>query len=117
MPRRLDPELREKARYLRSNMTNAEWKLWNRLKNRQLGVKFRRQHPIGPYIVDFAAPSIRLVIEVDGPTHHHVVPERLREEELAQRGWHLVRFRNEDIYSDLEGVVAALRRSVAQRAG
>ncbi len=60
----------ERARLLRSNMTDAERRLWSVLRLRQLaGLRFRRQMPLGPYIVDFCCPSLRLVVEVDGGQH------------------------------------------------
>ncbi|MGC9237589.1 MAG: endonuclease domain-containing protein, partial [Thiomonas sp.] len=60
----------QRARELRRNLTEAERLLWNRLRNQQLGVKFRRQAPIGPYIVDFLCPQARLIIELDGGQHN-----------------------------------------------
>ncbi len=62
------------ARALRTNMTPAERILWQALRRRQVsGLRFRRQYPIGPFILDFACPSIRLVVEVDGPVHDETV--------------------------------------------
>lgn len=64
------PDLKQKARSLRSNLTDAEQKLWAHLRRKQLdGVQFYRQRPIGSYIVDFYAPSVDLVVELDGSQH------------------------------------------------
>ena len=78
MTRRIPPAQREQARYLRRNMTDAERLLWEHLRDRQLGVRFRRQHPIGPHIVDFATFSGRVVIEIDSPTHRDFDKEAIR---------------------------------------
>src|SRR5207248_9924710 len=59
----------QRAQHLRANMTGVETRMWWRLRARRLGVKFRRQHPIGPYIVDFACCRAKLVVEIDGETH------------------------------------------------
>ena len=115
MTRRIPPAQREQARYLRRNMTDAEQELWERLRDRQLGVKFRRQHPIGPYIVDFAAPTGRVVIEVDGPTHRDYDADALRDADLVSRGWKVLRFRNHDVYGELNRVVSLIRRVVEKR--
>src|SRR5437763_3095996 len=59
----------ERARGLRSNSTNVEMRLWQKLRNRQLGVDFRRQHPAGNFFLDFYAPALRLAVELDGGQH------------------------------------------------
>ena len=67
---RVPQELKNRARELRSNQTDVEAKLWRHLRDRQVfGAKFRRQHPIGPYIVDFCCPTVRLIVELDGGQH------------------------------------------------
>ena len=113
--KRIPPAQREQARYLRRNMTDAERLLWERLRDRQLGVRFRRQHPVGPYIVDFATFSGRIAIEVDGPTHRDWEKEAIRDAELVKRGWRVLRFRNADVYSDTNQVVSLIRRVVEKR--
>jgi very-short-patch-repair endonuclease len=107
--RRIHPEQREQLRYLRANMTRAEKDLWYRLNRNQLSVHFRRQHPIGPYIVDFAAVRPRLVVEIDGPTHIYPTREVLREKEIIDRGWRIVRFWNEEVFSDLDAMVEEIK--------
>ena len=81
----------ERARELRNNMTNAEWYMWSRLRNRQLaGYKFRRQFPIGPYFADFACLSARLVVEVDGEGHNEESDNR-KTAFLEARGYQVLR--------------------------
>lgn len=97
-----------KARALRVRQTGAEALLWAALRNRQLARwKFRRQHPIDRYVVDFVTIAGRLIVEVDGATHfrrreHEHDAERTRI--LTSLGFHVVRVTNEDIYKNLEGV-------------
>src|SRR5690349_7293661 len=80
-----------RARSLRRSMTNAEVILWSRLRRNQMhGLRFRRQHPIGPYVADFACTTKMLVVEVDSETHH--TPEQMQHDErrrayLFNRGW------------------------------
>ncbi len=115
--RRLDPIQKEKARNMRRTMTEHELELWHRLRRNQLGVHFRRQHPIGPYIVDFAAVGARLVVEVDGATHQDLRRESLRDAELRERGWHVLHFTNLEIEEALESVLTRIRRAVEVPAG
>jgi very-short-patch-repair endonuclease len=96
-------------------MTDAERLLWEHLRDRQLGVRFRRQHPIGPHIVDFATFSGRVVVEIDGPTHRDFDKDAIRDAELVARGWKVLRFRNADVYGDTRAVVALIRRVVEKR--
>ena len=101
----------KKARELRSNMPPAELKLWAELRGKQLdGLRFRRQHPIPPYIVDFYLPSHRLVIEVDGDSHDDNTAYEIRRTfYLEQREYKILRFRNEEVYEDLAGVIERIR--------
>ena len=110
--KRLDPIQREKARNMRRTMTNHELALWRRLNRNQLGVHFRRQHPIGTFIVDFAAHQARLVVEVDGATHEDLDREALRDQELIDRGWRVIHFTNQEVEEHLEEVVARIKRAV-----
>ena len=87
------------------NMTGFELDLWRCLNRNQLGVHFRRQHPIGIYIVDFAAVSVRLVVEIDGGTHADLDREAMRDRELRERGWRVEHFTNSQVGHDLDGVV------------
>jgi very-short-patch-repair endonuclease len=99
------------ARRLRRAMTDAEKKLWWRLRNDQLGLSFRRQHPIGVYVVDFFAPAIGLVIELDGSQHGmepHLAFDARRTEFLEARGLRVMRFWNNEVMSNLEGVLETI---------
>tara|TARA_R100000365_G_C2743910_1_gene72663 strand:- start:2474 stop:2785 length:312 start_codon:yes stop_codon:yes gene_type:complete len=93
-------------------MTRAEVILWQSLRKRQLaGYRFRRQVPIGPYVTDFACLDPRLVIEVDGATHSEedeVAYDERRTRFLQQKGWHVYRVWNTDIYENLGGVLDAI---------
>jgi BirA family biotin operon repressor/biotin-[acetyl-CoA-carboxylase] ligase len=82
------------AREMRTDMTISERRAWNALKGRRLGVRFRRQVPIGPYIVDFACLEKRLVIEIDDPSHQFR-DESERNAYLEARGFEIIRFTNE----------------------
>jgi very-short-patch-repair endonuclease len=109
MPTDRDPWLIVRARQLRHNQTNAEELLWHRLRARRLaGFKFRRQHPIGPYVVDFVCLEARLVIEVDGPTHNKPARDQRRDRDLARRGFETLRFWNSDVYENVEGVIETI---------
>ena len=104
-------------------MTVAERALWSVLSNRQLdGYRFRRQHPMGDFILDFFCPAARLIVEVDGESHaQRSEYDRLRTQWLsAQNDCHVLRFSNEAVLSDLEGVcevVKAWLRGQMQRTG
>jgi very-short-patch-repair endonuclease len=99
-----------KPRALRVRSTDAERTLWTLLRNRQLGGhKFRRQHPIGPYVVDFAGLARRLVVELDGGQHAMAKDkddERTRW--LESQGYRIVRFWNHDVLENTDGVLQAL---------
>ncbi|MEP4766769.1 MAG: DUF559 domain-containing protein [Roseibium sp.] len=100
--------LRSNAKKLRSGMTDAEKKLWQVIRAHRLdGIAFRRQMPISGYIVDFAAPEHRLIVELDGSQHGELqglLSDKKREERLASLGWKIVRFWNADVNDDLDGV-------------
>ena len=97
------------GRRLRSEMTECERLLWPRLRRKQLnGVQFYRQKPIGSYIVDFYAPTARLVVEVDGPQHQgqiHAQNDAQRDESLKSQGLRVLRFTNLQVLQDLDSVV------------
>lgn len=102
-----------RARNLRSNMTDAEARMWRALRRDQLnGLHFRRQHPIGPFTVDFYCPSLRLAVEVDGGQHAELVKQAddSRTHWLADKGIVVVRYWNNDVLSNLEGVLSDLLR-------
>jgi len=95
---------------LRSTPTDAESRLWSRLRRKQLdGFRFRRQQPIGPYIVDFFCPSAKLVIEVDGGQHAVLENDDARRTRwLEARGCRVVRFWNNDVLANTDGVILAI---------
>ena len=97
---------REKARSMRKNPTNAEKKLWFLLSGKKLaGFKYRRQHPVGPYIVDFCCPKKKLVIEVDGG--HHLDQQDADDQRtlfLKSRGFYVLRFWNNEVLNRTDDV-------------
>jgi very-short-patch-repair endonuclease len=108
-------DLKEKARSLRKNMTDAENLLWLRLKGKQIkGHQFYRQKPIGEYIADFYSASARLVIEVDGGQHFDaegVERDLKRDTFLVRRGLRILRYSNHDVLTNIEGVVEDVWRN------
>jgi len=102
-----------RARALRGRMTDAEKTLWWRLRHDQLGVRFRRQHPIGPYVVDFACLPSKLIVEVDGGQHADpATGDRQRDAWLRARGYTVLRFWNHDVLGEIDAVVAQIWREV-----
>ncbi len=108
--------LKTKARSLRKSLTDAEQRLWSRLRRKQIeGVQFYRQKPVGNYIVDFFAPAVRLVVEVDGA--HHFTPteaenDRRRSEFLGQQGLRVLRFNDRQVLLELDSVVEKIFRAM-----
>ena len=104
-----NPKLKERARELRGHMTEAEVRLWQRLRMRQvLGIRFLRQRPIGNYIVDFYAPEAKLVIEVDGGQHYNeegLEYDEKRDTFVEGLGLKVIRFSNLDVLKNIDGVV------------
>ncbi|MDY3561724.1 DUF559 domain-containing protein [Gemmata sp. JC673] len=96
---------RDRARQLRMNMTDAERFVWYRIRYRQLGgFKFRRQHPLGPFIVDFVCLERKLVLELDGGQHAERVAEDARRTQwLNERGYRVFRLWNIDAFREWEG--------------
>ena len=116
---KLPPKLLAYARSLRKNQTDAERLMWRLLRNRQfLGIKFRRQHPIEPYIVDFYAHELGLVIEIDGG--HHVEPKQKAYDEkrtafLEAKGLKVIRYWANDVLKETEAVLKDLYQRVVER--
>lgn len=107
--------LKENARKNRTHMTLAEEVLWQHLRGNALGVKFLRQHAIGNYIVDFVCKQTGLIVEVDG--EYHLTPEQqLLDEErskyLEQEGFQVIRFTNEEVLYDTEGVLEEIEKNI-----
>ncbi|MBE0469707.1 MAG: endonuclease domain-containing protein [Methyloprofundus sp.] len=103
------------ARNLRKNQTDVEQILWLQLRNRRLlNYKFRRQFPIVPYIVDFVCLDLKLIIELDGSQHSEQVDEE-RTLFLGQRGFRVMRFWNNDLLNNLEGVLAQINLIIIEQ--
>ncbi|KFG91330.1 DNA methylase [Sphingobium herbicidovorans NBRC 16415] len=105
---RPDPKTRlNRVRALRRNQTEPEKRLWAKLRNRQLGgIKFRRQVWLDCWIADFAALELGLVIEIDGDTHaHSSIADARRTAYLAVKGYHVIRFANVDVMTNIDGVL------------
>ena len=109
---RLDPETVMRARELRQRMTVYERRLWRSLRKNQLrGLRFRRQHPIPPYIVDFYCHSHRLIVELDGAYHGEpeaVNRDQVRTVALEAQGYRVLRFTNQQVSADIEGVLIGI---------
>ena len=115
MKRDPDPIQLERAKALRRFSTKAEAILWKSLRDRRMnGVKFRRQHRLGPFIADFASLDARLVIEADGPQHDERIAEDLaRTTFLEAEGYRVLRFRNAEILTRLENVLRVISLALA----
>ncbi|PZR68189.1 MAG: hypothetical protein DLM66_09695 [Candidatus Dormiibacter spiritus] len=100
----------QRAQVLRREMSRTEWRLWSRLRSRQLpGRKFRRQVPLGPYFADFVSLDARLVLEVDGDHHgDQLVYDARRDHWLGQMGFRVLRFWVAEIDENLEGVIETI---------
>lgn len=110
MPHRpVPPTNRRFGKAMRRHMTDAEARLWLRLRKPGIdGLRFRRQAPIGPYIVDFFCPQHRLIVEVDGGQHADDARDRERDAWLAAQGYRVVRVWNNEVMENVEGVCAAI---------
>ncbi len=109
-------KFKARARALRASQTSAEAKLWQALRNRRLARwKFRRQHPIDRYVVDFVTLDGKLIVEVDGVTHaepSELAKDAARTEVLEACGFLVVRVSNTDVYDNLEGVLEMIESSL-----
>jgi very-short-patch-repair endonuclease len=102
--RRINPH----AKQLRKEMTDAERAVWNAVRGRRLeGFKFKSQWSLGPFVVDFCCWERRLVVEIDGGQHNEEV-DRRRTEWLEEKGYRVIRFWNNDVLTNLEGVLQAI---------
>lgn len=108
--------LRSNARTIRSSPIDAEKALWWRLRGRRLGgLKFRRQHPVGRYIADFACLEARLIVEADGKQHAGSLGDVARTEDLVGRGLKVIRFDNDRIRADIDRVCEEIRAAAMRR--
>ncbi len=100
---------RGRARAMRRAPTDAELRLWRLLRDRRLsGLKFRRQVPVGPYIVDFLCVASRLIVEADGSQHAENAGDEVRDAYLARQGWKVVRFWNHEVTRNRESVMETI---------
>ena len=110
---------RANARRLRLNMTDAERTIWNELRAHRLhGASFRRQKPVGPYIVDFICEHARLVVEIDGGQHYEpqgIESDRRRDSYLASEGYRVLRFNNHDVLTNKVGVLETILISLKSK--
>jgi very-short-patch-repair endonuclease len=109
----LEGVTRQRAREMRKNLTAAEKLLWARLRRRNIGVRFRRQYPLLGFFPDFCCIERRLVVEIDGDSHaERSQYDTWRSEQLAQRGFRVLRFFNDEVQNNLEGVMEAIWQAV-----
>jgi len=117
--RRCDPEPLAFRRSLRRDSTDAEQRLWRVLRDRRLaGVKFRRQHPVGRYVLDFYCPALRLAIELDGGQHFE--PQEIRRDAartayLEALGIRVLRFTDRELFGEADGVLETIWDAVQCR--
>jgi len=106
------------ARVLRKQVVPAETILWRALRNRALGgFKFRRQHPIGQYVVDFACVTSKVAVELDGETHlRRKISDLKRTTFLEAEGWQVLRFWNTEVYDELDSVKEAIYQTCIEQA-
>ena len=109
------------AKKLRRDLTDAERKLWYVLRAHRFdGVGFRRQMPIGPYIVDFVAHRMRVIVEVDGGQHAAeaiAVHDQRRDDWLASRGYKVLRFPNNEVLTNIDGVAGTIAKALPKLVG
>jgi very-short-patch-repair endonuclease len=120
MPRskRSNPKTKHRAIKLRKEMTPAERKLWSHLRNDQLGVTFRRQHAVGNYIPDFVCIEKKLIIELDGSQHlEQKEYDNERTDYLESLGYKVIRFWNNEVMNDIEGVILAIIQALENEPG
>jgi very-short-patch-repair endonuclease len=118
MEEKSDSSRKSRARALRRSATEGEALLWRRLRANQLGVKFRRQHPIGVYVLDFFCHSASLAIEVDGGQHFSneaAAHDSRRSQFLSEYGIRVLRFTNAEVLSRTDSVLEAILRAVQRR--
>lgn len=106
----VDQKTRKNAQRLRKNLTEAEKKLWFQISKRQIdGLKFRRQYPVPPYIVDFVCLERSLIIEIDGGQHDmNKKKDEKRTQHLKQEGFEVIRFWNNEVMGNIDGVLTVI---------
>ena len=115
----IDENQRSRSRDLRRNATDAERLLWKHLRQRQFeGLHFRRQVPIGSYFADFLCHQYKLIVEIDGGHHNSSTQteyDKTRDDFLRDQGFQVLRFWNNDVMGNLEGVLSSIRMAVKER--
>nr|WP_298951297.1 endonuclease domain-containing protein [uncultured Nonlabens sp.] len=108
--------LKERASYMRKNPTQTEDIIWQELRNKKLGFKFRRQHIIDKYIVDFANVENKLIVEIDGDIHLNQKEEdRVRQDYLESQGFKVIRFTNDEVLKNLDTVIKTIKNTSTAR--
>ena len=117
MDKAYDREPTRRSRELRTNATQSERRLWNYIRNRQLlGIRFNRQVPIGPFICDFVARTPKLIIELDGGQHAvRTAEDERRTGFLASRGYRVLRFWNNEVLENVDGVLSVIEEALKYR--
>ena len=113
-------KLKQTSRQLREHMTDAEQYLWAKLRMKQTGCHFYRQKPVGDYIVDFFCPRAKLVIEVDGSQHlsdEMLEYDRIRDEYMSSLDLRVLRFNNNDVLTNIDGVVERIMENMEELQG
>jgi BirA family biotin operon repressor/biotin-[acetyl-CoA-carboxylase] ligase/primosomal protein N' (replication factor Y) len=111
------PNAKENARKLRGAMTDSERRLWSRLRLEQLGVKFRRQHPLGSYVADFACLEPKLIIELDGSQHaDQAAYDARRDAFFRGQGFAVLRFASDQPFLNLDGILTVIAGELASHA-
>ena len=104
-----------RARTFRKAMTDGEQKLWSRLRRKQLGCYFRRQTPIGKYVVDFVCWKEKLIVEIDGSQHYTNAGkehDRIRDQFLQKQGFPILRFNSVEVLNNTDGIVEAIYENI-----
>ena len=118
MQNQATPKAQVNARALRRDMTDSERKLWSGLRGEQLGFKFRRQHPLGNFIADFACLEPKLIVELDGSQHADNQPyDRARDALFKSWGFVVMRFPSNAPFQNLDGVLSAILHQLNMLAG
>ena len=111
--------LKNKARHLRKSLTDSENVLWTRLRNKQLlGIQFYRQKPIGNYIVDFFAPKVKLVLEIDGSQHmqgDQLQKDKNRDDYLKGLGLKILRFNSNEVLKETDAIVDVIYQKMMEQ--
>jgi len=109
------PDIFRFAHWLRNNMTQAETLLWTELRNNQMGIRFKAQHPMMNYIVDFYSYKLKLVIELDGPIHNFKISyDTERKQNIENAGNSIIRFPNEQVINNLNEVLDTIRFKIVE---